>query len=122
LTICAAASASRPIVTLCYVQSWDGSITTRAGESLALSGVKSTRLTHHLRILLPIETSHVCIQQVLENLKRDWVASPDIHAQILDNFKAIEDASLFISETLIRTLEEKRRYEFSESPGSVVLF
>lgn len=39
----------RPFVTLCYAQSWDGSITTCAGESLALSGAESTRLTHQLR-------------------------------------------------------------------------
>ncbi len=47
----ALASASRPFVTLCYAQSWDGSITTRAGESLALSGAASKRLTHQLRSL-----------------------------------------------------------------------
>ncbi|MDP1931832.1 MAG: dihydrofolate reductase family protein [Gammaproteobacteria bacterium] len=41
----------RPFVTLSYAQSWDGSITLRAGESLALSGEESTRLTHHLRSL-----------------------------------------------------------------------
>jgi len=41
----------RPFVTLCYAQSWDGSITIRAGASLALSGAGSTRLTHHLRSL-----------------------------------------------------------------------
>jgi len=41
----------RPFVTLCYAQSWDGSITTRSGSTLALSGEDSTRLTHHLRCL-----------------------------------------------------------------------
>jgi len=45
------ASATRPFVTLSYAQSWDGSITTRSGESLALSGAESTRLTHQLRSL-----------------------------------------------------------------------
>lgn len=44
-------SAKRPFVTLSYAQSWDGSITTRAGETLALSGTESTRLTHQLRSL-----------------------------------------------------------------------
>jgi riboflavin-specific deaminase-like protein len=44
-------SAKRPFVTLSYAQSWDGSITTRTGESLALSGAESTRLTHQLRSL-----------------------------------------------------------------------
>ncbi len=41
----------RPQVTLCYAQSWDGSITIRAGEALALSGDGSMRLTHLLRSL-----------------------------------------------------------------------
>ena len=41
----------RPFVTLSYAQSWDGSITTRTGESLALSGAEASRLTHQLRSL-----------------------------------------------------------------------
>ncbi|NOS88970.1 MAG: RibD family protein [Methylococcaceae bacterium] len=44
-------SAQRPFVTLSYAQSWDGSITTRSGATLALSGTEATRLTHHLRSL-----------------------------------------------------------------------
>ncbi|OAI19194.1 GTP cyclohydrolase [Methylomonas koyamae] len=47
----AAAVRNRPFVTLSYAQSWDGSITTRAGESLGLSGAESLRLTHQLRSL-----------------------------------------------------------------------
>jgi riboflavin-specific deaminase-like protein len=42
---------NRPFVTLSYAQSWDGSITTRTGDTLALSGAESTRLTHQLRSL-----------------------------------------------------------------------
>jgi riboflavin-specific deaminase-like protein len=45
------ATAKRPFVTLSYAQSWDGSITTRTGETLALSGTEATRLTHQLRSL-----------------------------------------------------------------------
>ncbi|MGZ4956483.1 MAG: RibD family protein [Methylobacter sp.] len=45
------ASAKRPFVTLSYAQSWDGSITTRTGETLTLSGTEATRLTHQLRSL-----------------------------------------------------------------------
>lgn len=41
----------RPFVTLSYAQGWDGSITSRAGQPLALSGHGSTRLTHQLRSL-----------------------------------------------------------------------
>lgn len=41
----------RPKVTLCYAQSWDGSITTRPGETLALSSATATQLTHQMRSL-----------------------------------------------------------------------
>ena len=41
----------RPFVTLTYAQSWDGSITTRSGETLCFSGQETTRLTHQLRSL-----------------------------------------------------------------------
>jgi riboflavin-specific deaminase-like protein len=54
-------SKKRPFVTLAYAQSLDGSITTRRGEGLALSGTESTQITHQLRslhdgILVGIET------------------------------------------------------------------
>lgn len=42
---------ARPHVTLCYAQSWDGSITTNPGETLALSSDAGMRLTHQLRSL-----------------------------------------------------------------------
>ena len=41
----------RPFITLTYAQSWDGSITTRSGETLCFSGPEATRLTHQLRSL-----------------------------------------------------------------------
>jgi riboflavin-specific deaminase-like protein len=50
-SINAAPSESRPFVTLCYAQGWDGSIATRPGVSLALSSEQSCRLTHQLRSL-----------------------------------------------------------------------
>jgi riboflavin-specific deaminase-like protein len=43
--------ASRPFITLCYAQSWDGSIAASAGKTLALSSTQSCRLTHQLRSL-----------------------------------------------------------------------
>ncbi len=54
-------SESRPFVTLSYAQSWDGSITTRRGQTVALSGADSKCLTHQLRslhdgLLVGIET------------------------------------------------------------------
>ena len=44
-------SSERPFITLAYAQSWDGSITTRSGETLCFSGPEATRLTHQLRSL-----------------------------------------------------------------------
>lgn len=44
-------SDSRPFITLAYAQSWDGSITSRCGETLNFSGEESHRLTHQLRSL-----------------------------------------------------------------------
>jgi diaminohydroxyphosphoribosylaminopyrimidine deaminase/5-amino-6-(5-phosphoribosylamino)uracil reductase len=41
----------RPQVTLCYAQSWDGSLTTRPGETLTLSSATATQLTHQIRSL-----------------------------------------------------------------------
>jgi GTP cyclohydrolase II len=39
----------RPLITLSWAQSIDGSLTTRQGETLELSGPASLRLTHRLR-------------------------------------------------------------------------
>ncbi len=54
-------SESRPFVTLSYAQSWGGSITTKRGQPVVLSGADSNRLTHQLRglhdgILIGIDT------------------------------------------------------------------
>lgn len=45
------ASCDRPFVTLAYAQSLDGSITTRRGEAMKLSGRSSMQITHRLRSL-----------------------------------------------------------------------
>lgn len=42
---------NRPFITLSYAQSWDGSLTTRRGDTLCLSGQESMKLTHQLRSL-----------------------------------------------------------------------
>jgi 3,4-dihydroxy 2-butanone 4-phosphate synthase/GTP cyclohydrolase II len=39
----------RPLVSLCFAQSLDGSLTLQRGRPTALSGVQSSRLTHQLR-------------------------------------------------------------------------
>ncbi len=43
------ASSSRPYVTLTFAQSLDGSLATRRGEPLAISGPEALRMTHQLR-------------------------------------------------------------------------
>ena len=44
------AGSRRPVITLSFAQSLDGSITARRGEPTALSGPESTHLTHRLRL------------------------------------------------------------------------
>ncbi len=39
----------RPLVSLCYAQSLDGSLAARGGKTLRLSGPESMALTHRLR-------------------------------------------------------------------------
>ena len=39
----------RPLVSLCYAQSLDGSLTVQRGQPTALSGIQAMRLTHRLR-------------------------------------------------------------------------
>lgn len=41
----------RPLVSLCYAQSLDGSLSDQPGRSFALSGSQTLSLTHHLRSL-----------------------------------------------------------------------
>ncbi|MEX1198925.1 MAG: RibD family protein [Pseudohongiellaceae bacterium] len=50
-TVPGAGSRTRPQVTLCYAQSWDGSITTDPGETMALSSDAGMQMTHQLRSL-----------------------------------------------------------------------
>lgn len=57
----ASQDSNRPFVTLSYAQGWGGSITTKQGHAVALSGPESNSLTHQLRslhdgILVGIET------------------------------------------------------------------
>jgi riboflavin-specific deaminase-like protein len=64
----------RPFVTLAYAQSLDGSISTRRGKSISISGTESIQLTHQLRslhdgILVGIET---VITDDPQLTARDW--------------------------------------------------
>lgn len=50
-SVAASGRYKRPHVTLCYAQSWDGSITTQPGQTLALSSDAGMRMTHQIRSL-----------------------------------------------------------------------
>lgn len=76
----------RPFITLAYAQSWDGSITTRSGETLNFSGEESLRLTHQLRgihagILVGIGT---VLSDDPQLTAREW-PGPDPQPIVLDS-------------------------------------
>jgi methyl-accepting chemotaxis protein len=83
---------------------------------------KYSHLPSYHNIMSPIRHTHNRMQQALENLKRDWSTSPLLQAEILEHFKVIEDNSHEIAESLIETLEEKRRYELATTEGDIDLF
>jgi hypothetical protein len=51
-----------------------------------------------------------------------WRTSQNIQERIIEQFKAIEDASMAVAESLIETLEEKQRYELSNDVGAIEFF
>ena len=90
-----------------------------------LSGAGAQKYSHlpsYHNIMSPIRHTHNRMQQALDYLKCDWSASPQIQAQILEHFKAIEDNSHDIAESLIETLEEKRHFELAATEGDIDLF
>ena len=79
-------SYGRPIVTLSYAQTWDGSITTESGKTLALSSHESNAMTHALRswhdgILIGIGT---VIADDPRLTVREW-RGPDPQPIVLDS-------------------------------------
>jgi riboflavin-specific deaminase-like protein len=85
-----AAAMGRCVVTLSYAQSFDGSLTTRRGERLSLSGEESKRMTYQLRamhagILVGIGTVLADDPRLTARLAGD----PDPQPIILDRFLRI---------------------------------
>ena len=79
-------SEGRPIITLSYAQSWDGSITTEPGQTLSLSSRTTNAMTHALRswhdgILIGIGT--VLADDPLLNV-REW-GGPSPQPIVLDS-------------------------------------
>jgi len=76
------------------------------------------------KIHYPHEITHKCMLMATQHLDQCWQTNPDIQAQIVDNFKALEDNSLEINNLLDTLLEEKTRFEGSTSDeeGEIDLF
>jgi 3,4-dihydroxy 2-butanone 4-phosphate synthase/GTP cyclohydrolase II len=89
----------RPLVTLTYAQSLDGSLTARRGQPLALSGPQSMKITHQLRAAH--DAILVGIGTILADDPRLSVRlSPGDHPQpvILDSFLRIPIDARLVSE------------------------
>jgi len=72
-------------------------------------------LPSYVKIELPHEVTHKCMQIALQHLHEPWQTNSDIQAHIVDNFKGVEDNSLAVTELLDGLLAEKQRLETSSS-------
>lgn len=68
-------------------------------------------LPSYSKIELPHEVTHKCMLLALEYLDQPWQINKAIQAQILDNFKGVEDNSQAVTELLDGLLDEKQRIE-----------
>lgn len=68
-------------------------------------------LPSYKQIDFPHSMTHKCMHLVLETLDKDWRTSRELHAFILDNFKAIEKSSKGVTNLLAAILEERQRFE-----------
>ncbi len=76
------------------------------------------------KIRYPHEITHKCMLMTTQHLDQPWQTNPDIQAQIVDNFKALEENSLEVNNLLDTLVEEKSRFECSTSDleGEIDLF
>lgn len=83
-----------------------------------------SHLPSYAKIDHPHELSHKCMHLAMGHLAENWQTSSAIQAQIVDNFKAIEQCGLDIANHLDVIVDEKQRYEVEMSPdhGEVDLF
>lgn len=83
-----------------------------------------SHLPSYAKIDRPHAESHRCMNAAMNLLRADWQTSSAIQAQIVDNFKAIEDSGLEIASHLDLILDEKQRLEggIATTNGEVDLF
>lgn len=81
-------------------------------------------LPSYAKIELPHEVTHKCMLMALSHLDEPWQVNPAIQAQIVDNFKAVEDNSLEVTELLDTLLDEKKYLEstYTNTEGEIDLF
>lgn len=83
---------------------------------------KYSHLPSYHKIIFPIKLTHDCMHQAMDCMTGGWRTSQNIQERIIEQFKAIEDASMAVAESLIETLEEKQRYELSNDVGAIEFF
>ncbi len=83
-----------------------------------------SHLPSYKKIDFPHEVTHKCMLMALQHLDEPWQMNPDIQAQIVDNFKGVEENSLELTRLLDGLLEEKQQIESSTSNtvGEIDLF
>lgn len=81
-------------------------------------------LPGYQEIEFPHKLVHQCMHMVLQHLDQPWQINPSIQAQIIDNFKGIEENSLEVTTLLDKLLDEKHHFETvaSDSEGEIDLF
>ncbi len=72
-------------------------------------------LPSYAKIHFPHEVAHKCMFLALQSLDEPWQTNPAIQAQIVDNFKGLEDNSKEINRLLDALVEEKTKFEGGSS-------
>lgn len=68
-------------------------------------------LPGHNKIEYPHKLTHKCMQMAHGHLNEEWQSSPDIQAQIIDNFKSVEKSSNEVTTLLTSLIHEKHKIE-----------
>lgn len=83
-----------------------------------------SHLPSYSKISLPHEIIHKCMLMALTHIDEPWQFSPAIQAQIVDNFKGVEDNNNEVTRLLDSLIDEKQKFEggTTEEPGEIDLF
>lgn len=76
-----------------------------------------SHLPSYKKIDYPHQLSHKCMNLAMDLLRGDWQTSAAVQAQIVDNFKSIEDCGLEIARHLDLIVDEKQRFESGVGGG-----